>query len=129
MWDFEYEQFCDNAGFVNGTLGTKRVGVIGLGQIGGRVARWCRELGAQVAAYDPFAPDKRFSDLGIDRADMDVLAVSSEVLFVTVPPTPSAKHLLSRERIARLRKGTLVVISTRVGWSVASTTCSRNSST
>jgi len=32
---------------------------------------------------------------------------------MTIPPTPSAKHILSRERIARLRKGALVVVTTR----------------
>jgi len=33
--------------------------------------------------------------------------------MMTIPPTPSAKHILSRERIARLRKGALVVVTTR----------------
>src|SRR5262249_61639001 len=33
--------------------------------------------------------------------------------FVLVPPTPSAKHLLNRVRIGRLRKGALVVAVTR----------------
>jgi phosphoglycerate dehydrogenase-like enzyme len=37
----------------------------------------------------------------------------SELVFVLVPPTPSAKHLLNRERIGRLRKGALVVAVTR----------------
>lgn len=113
LWDFEYQQFCDKPGFVNGTLGSKRVGVIGLGQIGSRVARWSREMGAKVAAYDPFAPEARFSDIDVDQTDMDSLVAASEVVFVTVPPTPSAKHILSAERIRRLQKGALVVITTR----------------
>jgi D-3-phosphoglycerate dehydrogenase len=113
LWDFEAQQFCDNPGFVNGTLGSKRVGVIGLGQIGSRVAEWCSVLGSSVAAYDPFSPEERFRDLGVEKVDMDTLVEDSEVVFVTVPPTPSARHLLSRERVQRLQKGALVVISTR----------------
>jgi phosphoglycerate dehydrogenase-like enzyme len=122
---FKYEatQYCDATGFANGELGTKRVGVVGLGQIGGRVARWCAALGAdaatgpdlagQVVGYDPFLPDGVAERWGVRRVEIDELVDQSEVVFVTVPPTPSAKHLLNRERIGRLRSGALVVIVTR----------------
>jgi len=122
---FSYEavQYCDATGFANGELGTKRVGVIGLGQIGGRVARWCAALAADAATgpdlaggvwgYDPFLPDGVAEGWGVRRVDVDTLVEESDVLFVTVPPTPSAKTLLNRERIGRLRRGTLVVVVTR----------------
>ena len=50
---------------------------------------------------------------GVHRVEIDELVDESEVLFVTVPPTPSARHLLDRGRIGRLRRGSLVVIVTR----------------
>jgi D-3-phosphoglycerate dehydrogenase len=124
---FSYEavQYCDATGFANGELGTKRVGVIGLGQIGGRVARWCVALGADAATgpdlaggagvlgYDPFLPDGVAEGWGVRRVDLDTLVETCDVVFVTVPPTPSARALLSRERIGRLRRGALVVVVTR----------------
>jgi D-3-phosphoglycerate dehydrogenase len=113
LWDFEYGQFCDAPDFVNGTLGTKCAGVIGLGQIGGRVAQWCAMMGARVVGYDPFVGKAQLEALGVEPVEMDRLVETAEVVFVTVPPTPSAKGLLSRERIARLGKGTLVVVTTR----------------
>jgi len=45
--------------------------------------------------------------------DMDMLVSDAEIVFIAVPPTPSSRHLLSRERIYRLRKGALVVAITR----------------
>jgi phosphoglycerate dehydrogenase-like enzyme len=48
-----------------------------------------------------------------DRMGALGLVDESEVLFVLVPPTPSAKHLLNREQIGRLRKGALVAAVTR----------------
>ncbi|MGI8914873.1 MAG: NAD(P)-dependent oxidoreductase [Chloroflexota bacterium] len=120
---YEAEQFCDARDFVNGELGTKRVGIIGLGQIGGRVARWCVALGADAATgpdlrgavlgYDPFLAPSVAQEWGVRLVDMDTLVDQSEVVFVLVPPTPSATSLLSRERIARLQQGALVVIATR----------------
>lgn len=122
-FQYEAQQYCDATGFANGELGAKRVGVIGLGQIGGRVARWCAALSAdagtgealrgRILGYDPFLPEGIAESWGIDRVGMDELVSESEVVFVTVPPTPSAKHLLDRSRIARLRRGALVVIVTR----------------
>ena len=113
LWDFEYAQFCDNPDFVNGTLGSKTVGVMGLGQIGGRMAQWCGALGSRVLGYDPFISRDRLVELGVEGVEMDALVDESEIVVVTIPPTPSAKKILSRERIYRLRKGALVVITTR----------------
>lgn len=122
---FRYEavQYCDATGFANGELGAKRIGVIGLGQIGGRVARWCAALAADAATgpeiagrvmgYDPYLPEGVAERWGVERVDVDRLVDESDVVFVTVPPTPTAKHLLSRERIDRLCRGALVVVVTR----------------
>lgn len=113
LWQYPYAQFCDNPDFVNGDLGTKQVGVIGLGAIGSHVARWCVALGATVRGFDPFVPEARVREWGVEPVSLDRLVDESEVLFVLVPPTPSAKHLLNRERIGRLRKGALVIAVTR----------------
>ena len=124
LWDWENpiwgdtklpvaHQFCDDPDFVNGDLGTKQIGVIGLGQIGRKIAQWCRVFGATVMGFDPFVPDELLREWDIQRVDMDTLADSSDIVFVAVPPTPSARHLLNRERIYHLRKGSLVVVITR----------------
>ena len=106
-------QFCDDPDFVNGDLGTKQIGVIGCGQIGGKIAKWCRVFGATVMGYDPFVPDELLQEWDVERVDMDTLVDRADIVFVSVPPTPSARHLLNRERIYHLRKGALVVIITR----------------
>jgi phosphoglycerate dehydrogenase-like enzyme len=124
LWDWENpiwgsdklpvaHQFCDDPDFVNGDLGTKNVGVIGLGQIGGKIAKWCRVFGATVVGFDPYVPEELLQEWDVQRVDMDTLADSSDIVFVAVPPTPSARHLLNRERIYHLRKGSLVVVITR----------------
>ena len=124
LWDWENpiwgpeklpvaHQFCDDPDFVNGDLGTKRIGVIALGQIGRKIAQWCRAFGATVTGYDPFVSDALLQEWDIQRVDMDELVDTSDIVFVAVPPTPSARHLLNRERIYRLRKGALVVVITR----------------
>jgi len=106
-------QFCDDPDFVNGDLGTKNIGVIGLGQIGGKIAKWCSVFGAKVMGFDPYVSDELLQEWNVQRADMDTVADNSDIVFVAGPPTPSAKQLLNRERIYHLRKGSLVVVITR----------------
>ena len=113
LWKYAYGQFCDAPEFVNGDLGTKRIGVIGLGQIGRKIAQWCRAFGAMVDGYDPFVDESLLKKWDVRLVDMDMLVSEADIVFIAVPPTPSARHLLSRERINRLHKGALVVAITR----------------
>lgn len=113
VWIYEAEQYCDDSRFVNGNLGSKRVGIVGLGQIGRRVARWCAAFGATVYGYDPFIPPDTARANNAEPVDLDTLTDRAEILFITVPPTPSAAKIISRERVYRLQKGAIVVVITR----------------
>ena len=114
LWVYQANQFCDNPNFVNGDLGEKKVGVMGLGQIGSRIAKWCIALGAEVCGFDPYLPDSAFEEWGVEKVDLDALVDRVDIVFVAIPPTPSARGILNRERIQRLQQGALVNIITRV---------------
>ncbi len=113
LWVYEAVQFCDNSDFVNGELATKKVGVMGLGQIGRRIAQWCVSFGAEVAGFDPYLPEELFAEWQVSKVDLDTLVDTVDIVFVAIPPTPSSKGILNRERIGRLRKGAMVNIITR----------------
>lgn len=113
IWERTYGQFDDDPRFVNGDLGTKTVGVLGLGQIGSRLAKWSVALGAKVLGYDPYVPAASVKGWGVEPVAIDALVDRSDVVMVAIPGIPAAKNLLSAERIARLRKGAIVMIVTR----------------
>ena len=113
VWQYEADQYCDDSGFVNGTLGSKQVGLVGLGQIGRRIATWCDAMGATVRGYDPFISADVASACDASPTDLDTLVDTVDLLFITVPPTPSANKIVSRERVYRLRNGAIVVVITR----------------
>jgi D-3-phosphoglycerate dehydrogenase len=113
VWQYEAEQYCDDTRFVNGNLGSKRVGVVGLGQIGRRVSAWCKAFGADVLGYDPFISEAVALDNGAKLTNLDHMVDEADILFITVPPTPSADRIVSRERVYRLKNGAIVVVVTR----------------
>ncbi|MCL7458186.1 NAD(P)-dependent oxidoreductase [Micromonospora echinofusca] len=112
-WDYPYVQFCDDPRFANGTVAGKTVGIIGVGEIGGRIASWCATLGATVLAYDPFRSPQRFAEVSAEPVDLDRLVRDSEILVVAAPDTPSVTGVVDRDHVFALRQGALVVTITR----------------
>ena len=80
----------------------KRVGVMGLGNIGQVVARMLRGLGFTVSGW---ARTPRKLD-GIEvHSSLDSLLAESDILVGLLPETPQTRGLLDRERIRRLPRG------------------------
>jgi phosphoglycerate dehydrogenase-like enzyme len=107
-------QMTDDTRFSNGTVAGKRVRVAGLGNIGGRYASWCRALGADVAAWDPFAPHAAFTVAQVERRyQLEDLVADAQIFAPMLPPTDDTFHLVSAEIIEALPRGCLVVQVTR----------------
>ena len=91
------------------TLAGMRVGIVGLGRIGGAVATRLLALGVEVWAND-IVPVPRD---GVRFAPLDELLESCDAVTVHVPLTRETRGLLGRDEIARLRPGALLVNTAR----------------
>jgi glyoxylate reductase len=98
--------------FMLGTEVTRKtVGVIGFGQIGQAFARRARGFEMRVLYTAP-------RDMGVpwaERVPLERLLEASDFVSLHVPLTPATRNLLSRERIALLRPGAIVVNTARGG--------------
>ena len=90
------------------------LGIVGLGAIGRAFARRGMVLGMHVLATDP-APDacRRAKAMGVEVADLDEVLAWADVVSLHCPMTPENRHLLSRQRLARLKPGALVINTAR----------------
>ena len=61
------------------------LGVIGLGKIGGMVARDASALGMRVLASDPVAGDEAFAAAGAERVELGELLAASDVVTLHAP--------------------------------------------
>ena len=93
-----------------------RLGLVGLGRIGAQVAAMARALGMQVVAYDPYIDDERLAKLGVERAEevADVLK-QVDVVSLHAPLTPETRHLINRESLALMRRGSILINAARGG--------------
>ncbi|MCC7262823.1 MAG: hydroxyacid dehydrogenase [Candidatus Latescibacteria bacterium] len=108
------QQFGDDPRFTSGTLAGKRVRVVGAGNIASRYASFAHFLGAEVAAWDPFASEPCFHRTGARREwHLDRLVEDAEIFAPMVPLTDSTRDLVKARHIEALPKGCLVVLVTR----------------
>jgi len=95
-----------------GDLAGLRLGLVGLGAIGRRVAALAQAFGMQVAAYSPNAPGLP----GIARApSLHALLPASDVLSLHCPMRPDTYHLIAAPELAALPRGAFLVNTARGG--------------
>ena len=106
-------QFSDNPNFVNGELMGKRLGIVGLGQIGSRLAKLASIFPTETLAYDPYVPDAALAAVNARRADLDELLETSQIVAVCVPPNPNSIGMIDERRIDLIGQGSIVILITR----------------
>lgn len=96
--------------FMLGTeVAGKTLGLVGFGRIGQAVARRAAGFGLRILYASPRAG----SVPGATRVRLEELLSVSDFVSLHVPLTPATRNLLSRERIALLRPGAVVVNTAR----------------
>src|ERR1051325_10715502 len=93
----------------------KTLGVIGFGRIGQRVADRARGFEMKIVAYDPFLDAAAGQGLKGDLLPLDDLIARADVITFHTPLTKETRNLLDRERLAKMKKGALVVNCGRGG--------------
>ena len=87
----------------------KTVGVIGTGRIGRIFIDICRGFGMRVLAYDKF-PAK---DSGIEYVSLEELYRNSDIISLHCPLTEESHHMIGSEAIAAMKKGVILVNTSR----------------
>ena len=98
--------------FAGTELAGKRLGIIGLGAIGVRVANMAVELGMEVFGYDPYVSVDSAWHLNRKITHVfDINEIYDRCDFITihVPAMESTKGMISREAISRMKKGVIIV--------------------
>ncbi len=89
----------------------KTVGVIGTGRIGRIFIDICRGFGMKVIAYDAFPAE----GAGIDYVSLETLLSESDILSLHCPLTAETTHLIDKAAIDRMKKGAVIINTSRGG--------------
>jgi len=91
-------------------------GIIGMGRIGTATALRAKALGMDVVYHDPYAPQGRDKSLGIRCVEtLEELLKQSFVVSPHCYLSPETKHIINRDTIAQMPKGSYLVNTSRGG--------------
>jgi (S)-sulfolactate dehydrogenase len=96
-------------------LAGKRLGIIGLGSIGGTTARKARALDMRVTAFDPYLPDEHENWNVAQKVTFAELLATSDVITVHCPLNAETRGMIGAKELARVRRGAVLINSARGG--------------
>ncbi len=91
------------------------LGIVGLGDIGTRVARRARALGMHLLAADPVAhrSSQAVQEFEVELVSREELLARSEMLTLHVPLLPDTRNLIDARAIASMPNGALLINTSR----------------
>ncbi|HTN11937.1 MAG TPA: phosphoglycerate dehydrogenase, partial [Acetobacteraceae bacterium] len=101
--------------FMGVEITAKTLGVIGCGNIGSIVADRAQGLKMRVIAYDPYLTETRALALGVEKLELDDLLARADIITLHTPLTDATRGILSRENLAKTRKGVRIINCARGG--------------
>lgn len=87
----------------------KTLGIVGFGQIGQAVARRAAGFDLRILYTSP----RDMGVAGVERVALEQLLAESDFVALCCPLTPETRGLMSRERLARMKRGAVLVNTSR----------------
>jgi D-3-phosphoglycerate dehydrogenase len=93
----------------------KTVGIVGLGEVGSRVAALAKAFGLQVIATDPYLDAAEVARRGARKVSLDELLAGADIVSLHCPRDPGTLKMIDAAAFARMKKGAIFVTTARGG--------------
>jgi D-3-phosphoglycerate dehydrogenase len=105
----------DRFGFGATDLERKTVGIVGMGNIGGRTAVLCKAFGMKVIAYDPYLDAEAIAAKGAVKVELDELLAQSDFVSVHCPRSDETLGMFTREKFRKMKPSAYFINTARGG--------------
>ena len=94
----------------------RTIGLVGIGEVGRRVARICGQgLGMRVLAYDPYVTKEQCETRGATKVDLDTLLSESRFVSIHCPLNDETRGMIGSRELAAMPAGGYVITTARGG--------------
>lgn len=100
--------------YIGRELLNRTVGVLGIGNVGGRVAELCRGLfNMRVLAYDPYLTSEQIAARGAEKVELDDLLRQADFVSVHCPLTRQSRRMMDARAFGLMRPDAYFVTTAR----------------
>jgi len=93
----------------------KTLGIIGVGRVGGEIAKRAKSFNMTMIGYDPFLPKDVADSLGVRLTTLDDVLVNSDIMTIHTPLLPETKNMISTPQFKMMKKNALLINVARGG--------------
>jgi D-3-phosphoglycerate dehydrogenase / 2-oxoglutarate reductase len=108
------ERLVDRVAYMGNDVFGKTIGIIGLGNVGSRLAQLCRSLFAmRVLAYDPYLAAAVCRERDAEKVDLGDLMRRSDYVSINCPLTAETRGMVGAQEFALMRPGAYFISTAR----------------
>ncbi len=93
----------------------KKLGVIGFGNIGHRVALRAKSFEMNVVTYDPYIPSSKATDLGIKYTTDFNDILDCDIITIHTPKNSETLNMIDEKEISKMKDGVILINCARGG--------------
>src|SRR6476660_756334 len=103
----------DRSAFMGNDVKGRTIGIVGIGNVGRRVAELCRGLGMQVVACDPFLDEKTIAARGGIKVTLDELLRRADFVSINCPLDESTRGMIGAREFALMQPHAYFITTAR----------------
>jgi len=93
----------------------KTLGIIGVGRVGGEIAKRAKSFEMTMIGYDPFLPKDVADSLGVRLTTLEDVLKNSDIMTIHTPLLPETKNMISTPQFKMMKKNALLINVARGG--------------
>jgi phosphoglycerate dehydrogenase-like enzyme len=91
----------------------RTVGIIGASRIGRRVIELLAPFDYRILLYDPMVDTAEAARLGVEKAELNALMASADIVSLHAPSLPATRHMIDARRLSLMKDGATFINTAR----------------
>lgn len=93
----------DRSKFTGVELNGKVLGIIGVGRVGGEVAKRLKPFNMTMIGYDPYLPKSVADDIGVRLTTLEEVLTTSDFMTIHTPLLPSTRNMIAMPQFKMMK--------------------------
>lgn len=101
--------------FMGRELTNKKVGILGLGNIGQLIVKRIKGFECEILAFDPFVSSAKADSMGVELSTVERIFAECDVITLHIPENDSTRKMVSTKLFTSMKEGAVLVNCARQG--------------